>query len=144
LKIFTDLPLDEIALWEALQGAEINDAKKVLATEATALLHGRAEALKAEKAARATFEQGARSDDLPSVSVPKAEFTQGLRVATALAKAGLVGSNGEGKRAIQAKAVSVNDAPVTDEAATLTDADIVNGAVKLSFGRKKHALLKVE
>jgi tyrosyl-tRNA synthetase len=144
LKIFTDLPLKEIVRLEALQGAEINDAKKVLATEATALLHGRAEALKAEKAARATFEQGARSDDLPSVSVPKAEFTQGLRVTAALAKAGLVASNGEGKRAIQAKAVSVNDAPVTDEAATLTDADIVNGAVKLSFGKKKHALLKIE
>ncbi|MBX9745386.1 MAG: tyrosine--tRNA ligase, partial [Hyphomonadaceae bacterium] len=89
LKIFTDLPLEEIARLEALQGAEINDAKKTLATEATALLHGREEALKAEGAARATFEQGARSDDLPTIVLPRAELA-GLRVAAALAKAGLV------------------------------------------------------
>jgi tyrosyl-tRNA synthetase len=143
LKIFTDLSLEEIARLEALQGAEINDAKKVLATEATALLHGREEALKAENAARATFEQGARSDDLPTIIVPRAEFA-GLRVAAALAKAGLVASNGEGKRAIASKAASVNDVLVSDESAALSDADIVNGAIKLSFGKKKHALLKVE
>jgi tyrosyl-tRNA synthetase len=143
LKIFTDLPLEEIARLEALQGAEINDAKKVLATEATALLHGRDEALRAEEAARATFEQGARSEHLPTIVVPRAEFTQ-LRVASALAKAGLVGSNGEGKRAIQQKAASVNDMLITDEAAALSDSDLVDGAVKLSFGKKKHALLRVE
>jgi len=143
LKIFTDLPLEEIARLEKLQGAEINDAKKVLATEATALLHGRDEALKAEEAARATFEQGARSENLPTIVIPRAEFAR-LRVAAALAKAGLVASNGEGKRAIQQKAVSVNDALITDESAALSDADLVDGAVKLSFGKKKHALLKVE
>jgi len=143
LKIFTDLSLEEIARLEKLQGAEINDAKKVLATEATALLHGRDEALKAEEAARATFEQGARSENLPTILIPRAEFAQ-LRVAAALAKAGLVASNGEGKRAIQQKAVSVNDALITDEAAALSDSDLIDGAVKLSFGKKKHALLKVE
>ncbi len=143
LKIFTDLPLEEIAGLEALQGAEINEAKKVLATEATALLHGREEARKAEDAARATFEQGARSADLPTIVVSQAEFAQGLRVANALARAGLVASNGEGKRAIASKAVSVNDVAVTDEAATLSAADVVDGAIKLSFGKKKHALLKL-
>lgn len=143
LKIFTDLPLEEIARLERLQGAEINDAKKILATEATALLHGREEARKAEDAARATFEQGARSADLPTVTISRAEFDQGLRVANALAKAGLVTSNAEGKRAIASKAASVNDVLVTDETAVLSDADIVDGAIKLSFGKKKHALLKV-
>mgnify|MGYP002623539530 FL=1 len=144
LKIFTDLPLEEIARLEALQGAEINDAKKVLATEATALLHGREEALKAEEAARATFEQGVVSANLPTFAVTQAEFNQGLRVAAALAKAGLVASNGEGKRAIASKAASVNDTLVTDETATLNASDIIDGAIKLSFGKKKHALLKVE
>jgi tyrosyl-tRNA synthetase len=143
LKIFTDLPLDEIARLGALQGADINDAKKVLATEATALLHGRAEALKAEEAARATFEQGARSDNLPTVTVSADEFAQGLRVAAALVKAGLAATNGEGKRAIAQKSVSVNDTLVTDEAAALTGGDLVDGAIKLSLGKKKHALLRV-
>jgi tyrosyl-tRNA synthetase len=143
LRIFTDLPLGEIVRLERLQGAEINDAKKVLATEATALLHGREEARKAEEAARATFEQGVTSADLPTVTISKAEFDQGLRVANALAKAGLVASNGEGKRAIASKAASVNDVLVTDEAATLSASDVVGGAIKLSFGKKKHALLRV-
>jgi tyrosyl-tRNA synthetase len=143
LKIFTDLPLDEIARLEALQGAEINDAKKVLATEATALLHGREEARKAEDAARATFEQGRRSDDLPTVTVSKEEFAQGLRVTAALTKAGLTASNGEAKRAIAQKSVRVNDALVADEGAALSAADFVNGAIKLSLGKKNHALLRV-
>ncbi|GIK50570.1 MAG: tyrosine--tRNA ligase [Hyphomonadaceae bacterium] len=144
LRIFTDLPLDEVARLAALQGAEVNDAKKVLATEATALLHGREEALKAEAAARATFEHGARSEDLPTVAVSRAAFAQGLRVANALALTKLVASNGEGKRAIASKAVSVNDKPVAEETATLTDADVIDGAIKLSFGKKKHALLRLE
>ncbi len=143
LKVFTDLPLEEIARLEALEGAEINDAKKVLATEATALLHGRKEAAKAEEAARATFEQGARSENLPTFTMRKDEFAQGLRVAAALTKAGLASSNGEAKRAIAQKAVSVNDALVTDETAMLSEADLVAGAIKLSLGRKKHALLRV-
>lgn len=143
LRIFTDLPLEEVARLEALQGAEINDAKKALATEATALLHGREQALKAEEAARATFEEGARSDDLPSVSIAQSELA-GLRVAAALVKAGLTTSNGEGKRAIAQKSVSVNDALVTDETAELSAVNIIDGAIKLSLGKKKHALLKVE
>jgi tyrosyl-tRNA synthetase len=143
LRIFTDLPADEIVRLERLEGAEINDAKKVLATEATALLHGREEARKAEGAARATFEQGARSTDLPTVTVSKDEFAQGLRVTTALTKAGLTASNSEAKRAIAQKSVSVNDALVSDEGAILHEADVIDGAIKLSLGKKKHALLKL-
>jgi tyrosyl-tRNA synthetase len=143
LRIFTDLPLEEIARLEALAGAEINDAKKVLATEATALLHGRAEASKAEEAARATFEQGVRSDNLPTFAVTADELKQGLRVAAAFVRAELVASNGEAKRHIAAGALRVNDNAVADEAATLTGADLVDGAIKLSLGKKKHALLRV-
>ena len=143
LKLFTDLSLNEIARLEKLQGAEINDAKKVLATEATALLHGRAEAEKAAGAAQATFEKGVRSEDLPTVTVPAAEFDAGMRVAAAFVRAGLVASNGEAKRHIAAGALRVNDAPVSDENATLGNTDIVDGAIKLSLGKKKHVLLRV-
>jgi tyrosyl-tRNA synthetase len=143
LKIFTDLPLDEIARLEALQGAEINDAKKVLATEATALLHGRDEANKAAGAAQATFEQGVTSADLPTFLVTPDELASGLRIAAAFVRAGLVASNGEAKRHIAAGALRVNDAAVTDENATLTSQNVINGAIKLSLGKKKHALLRV-
>jgi tyrosyl-tRNA synthetase len=143
LKIFTDLPLDEIARLEALQGAEINEAKKVLATEATALLHGRDEANKAASAAQATFEQGVRSDDLPTFGVSADELAQGLRVTAAFTRAELVASNGEAKRHIAAGALRVNDATVADDTATLSAADLVDGAIKLSLGKKKHALLRV-
>ena len=143
LKIFTDLPLEEIARLESLQGAEINDAKKALATEATAMLHGREAALKAEEAARATFEQGARSENLPTAEVSRAEFDAGLRVTAAFVRAGLAASNGEVKRMIPSGSVRVNDAAVSDETAVLTQADLVDGAIKLSLGKKKHALLRV-
>ena len=143
LKIFTDLPLGEIARLEALQGAEINDAKKTLATEATALLHGRAEALKAEDAARATFEQGAVSENLPTFPLTAQELGAGFRVAAAFVRAGLVASNGEAKRHIAAGALRVNDVAVSDENAALTSADVAEGVIKLSLGRKKHALLRL-
>jgi tyrosyl-tRNA synthetase len=143
LKIFTDLPLEEIARLAALQGAEINDAKKTLATEATALLHGRAEASKAEQAARATFEQGAVSENLPTFPITQADLDAGLRIAAAFVRAGLVASNGEAKRAIAAGALKVNDEAVSDENATLSSADLRDGAIKVSMGKKKHALLKL-
>lgn len=143
LKIFTDLPLAEIARLEALQGAEINDAKKMLATEATALLHGRQAADKAAAAAQATFEQGARSEDLPSFPIRAEELDLGLRVAAAFTRAGLVASNSEAKRHIAAGALRVNDDVVKDETATLTQAHLIDGAIKLSLGKKKHALLKL-
>jgi tyrosyl-tRNA synthetase len=143
LKIFTDLSLQEIERLEGLQGAEINDAKKKLATEVTTLLHGRGEALKAEEAARVTFEQGARSDDLPTFPVTTAELANGLRVTAAFARAELVASNGEAKRHIAGGALRVNDSAVSDENAALTAADLVDGAIKLSLGKKKHALLRL-
>jgi tyrosyl-tRNA synthetase len=143
LKIFTDLPLEEIARLEKLQGAEINDAKKVLATEATALLHGREEALKGEEAARATFEQGVTSANLPTFPVTQDELAAGLRATAAAVRAGLAASNGEAKRHISAGALRVNDSAVTDENATLSAADLIDGAIKLSVGKKNHALLRV-
>jgi tyrosyl-tRNA synthetase len=142
LKVFTDLPLVEIARLEALQGAEINDAKKVLATEATALLHGRGEANKAEEAAHATFEQGAVSENLPTFPITYSELSAGFRVAAAFVRARLVSSNGEAKRHVAAGALRVNDAIVTDENAGINVGDLVDGAIKLSLGKKKHALLK--
>lgn len=143
LKLFTDIPLDEVKRLEALQGAEINDAKKALATAATAMLHGDEEARKAEAAAHDTFVKGARSDDLPTVNIPAAELAPGIRIAAAFVRAGLVASNGEAKRHIAAGALRVNDVAVTDENASLSAADLVNGAIKLSLGKKKHALLRV-
>ncbi len=143
LRLFTDLPLDEIARLDALQGAEINDAKKVLATETTALLHGREAALKAEDAARATFEDGAVSENLPTFPVTDAELADGLRVAAAFVRAGLTASNGEAKRAIASSAIRVNDTTITDENAALSGGDLRDGVIKLSLGKKKHALLRL-
>ena len=127
----------------ALASAEINDAKKVLATEATALLHGRDAASKAEQAAHDTFVKGVTSENLPTFNVTNEELSAGLRVGAAFQRAELVASNGEAKRHIAAGALRVNDQAVTDETATLTAANLVDGAIKLSLGKKKHALLRV-
>mgnify|MGYP001206655616 CR=1 FL=1 len=140
LKLFTTMPLGEIARLEALQGAEINEAKKVLATEATALLHGRDKAEAAARTAQETFEKGATSEGLPTVEIPAGELAAGLGVLAAFVKAGLVKSNGEARR--QIAGLRVNDAAVTDEGAKLTPADLDGGVIKLSFGRKRHVLLK--
>jgi tyrosyl-tRNA synthetase len=144
LKLFTTLPLDEIARLSSLQGAELNDAKKVLATEATALVHGRAAAESAAETARKTFEEGALADTLPTVEVPRAEFAKGVGVLNAFAeKTGLVASNGEARRQIKSGGLRVNDQPVTDDKMMLTEAALTaDGVVKLSFGKKKHVLLK--
>ncbi|GLK55302.1 tyrosyl-tRNA synthetase [Methylopila capsulata] len=144
LKLFTDLPLSEIERLGALGGAEINEAKKVLATEATALVHGRAAAEQAEATARTTFEEGAVSQSLPTVEIDAAALTAGLGVLTAFAEiAKLVASNGEARRQVKGGGLRVNDAAVTDERATLTTADLTpEGVIKLSLGRKKHVLLR--
>ena len=143
LKLFTTLPMDEVARLSALAGAEINEAKKVLATEATALLHGRANAEGAEATARTTFEQGGLATDLPSILVGRAELDEGLGVLTAFVRAGLVKSNGEARRQIQGGGLKVNDDPVTDEKATLTSSSLTpEGVIKLSLGKKRHVLLK--
>ena len=144
LKLFTTLPLSEIDRLAALNGAEINEAKKVLATEATALLHGRAAAEGAEGTARQTFEEGTFAATLPTVEVPRAELENGIGVLSAFAeRTGLVASNGEARRQIKGGGLKVNDAPVTDEKMVLTLKDLTpEGAIKLSLGRKKHVLLK--
>ena len=155
LKLFTDLPLDEITRLETLQGAEINDAKRVLATEATALLHGREAAEEAAKTSNTVFANlnasigdmtlsaSATIGGLPTFAVTQAELAAGLRVAAAFVRAGLVASNGEAKRHIAAGALRINDVAVSDENAVLGATDVTNGAIKLSLGKKKHALLKL-
>ena len=143
LKLFTEMPLDEIARLAALGGAEINDAKKILATEVTALCHGRAAADEAAETARRTFEDGQSAEGLHSVEVPRGELA-GLSVVDALRRAGLAASNGEARRLIRGGGARVNDRLVEDENAALADADVdADGVIKLSAGRKRHALLRV-
>jgi len=143
LNLFTTLPLDEIGKLAAVQGAEINEAKKVLATEATALLHGRDKAQAAAETARKTFVEGALSQNLPTVEVSQAELKSGIGVLTAFVRAGLVKSNGEARRQIKGGGLKINDTPVADEAAQLTPSDLAaGGLIKLSLGKKKHVLLK--
>ena len=144
LKLFTILPLDEIAKVSALQGQEINEAKKVLATEATALVHGRAAADAAAGTARKTFEEGTLDATLPTVEIPRAELDKGLGVLNAFSdKAHLVASNGEARRQIKAGGLRVNDTAISDEKMMLTGCDLTpEGVIKLSLGRKKHVLLK--
>jgi tyrosyl-tRNA synthetase len=143
LKLFTTLPMDEIARLDALRGAEINEAKKVLATEATALMHGRAMADESAETARKTFEDGALSENLPTIDVPGAELAGGLGVPAAFVRAGLVASNGEARRQIKGGGLRVNDAVVADEKAMIGSGDLTGaGVVKLSLGKKRHVLLR--
>jgi len=143
LKLFTVLPLDEIGRLAALKGHEINEAKKVLATEATALVHGRAAADEAAETARRTFEEGALAETLPTVEVPRAELDAGLGVLTAFVRAGLVKSTGEARRQVKGGGLKVNDAAVSDERMTLTPRELSpEGVIKLSLGRKQHVLVK--
>jgi tyrosyl-tRNA synthetase len=142
LKLFTALPMAEIARLSALQGAEVNEAKKVLATEVTAMLHGRDEADAAARTAQETFEQGTLAQGLPTVEIAAAELAAGLGVLTAFVRAGLAKSNGEARRQIAGGGLRVNDAAVSDDAAKLAPGDVRDGVVKLSLGRKRHVLLK--
>ncbi|MGV8996550.1 MAG: tyrosine--tRNA ligase [Parvibaculaceae bacterium] len=142
LKLFTELPLDEVARLEALQGAELNEAKKVLATEATAMLHGRAEAERAAGAAKAAFEEGALSADLPTIEIDGALLDAGLGVLNAFVTAGLAASTSEVRRQIKGGALRVNDDVVSDDKMVLTRALLNDGVVKLSMGKKRHVLLK--
>ncbi len=143
LKIFTRLPLDEIARLEALGGVELNEAKKILATEVTAIVHGREAAEQAARTAAATFEAGTLDLSLATAEVPMSDLNAGLGVQAALVLAGLAASNGEARRHIQSGAVRLNDVVVTDERLSLgTSALLSEGVIKLSVGKKKHALLK--
>ncbi|MGJ4894049.1 tyrosine--tRNA ligase [Bradyrhizobium oligotrophicum] len=143
LKLFTTLPLSEIEKLGALQGAEINEAKKALADAATTLLHGEEAARTAAETARRTFEEGAIAENLPTVEVPQAELDAGLGVLNAFVKAGLVGSNGEARRQIKGGGLRVNDIAVTDEKMALTPAALTSeGVIKLSLGKKRHVLVR--
>jgi tyrosyl-tRNA synthetase len=143
LKIFTRLSLDEIAKIGALGGSEINEAKKILATEVTAIVHGREAADQAAATASATFEAGSLDLSLPTTEVSKGELAAGIGLLNALVQAGLAGSNGEARRHIQSGAVRVNDDVVSNDRLTLgTAALLPEGVIKLSVGKKKHALLK--
>jgi tyrosyl-tRNA synthetase len=142
-RLFTELPLGEIERLAALGGSEINEAKKRLATEATALLHGRAAADEAAETARKTFEEGAVGEALPTVEVPTAELDAGIGVLALFVRAGLVASNGEARRQVKGGGLRVNDEAVTDEKASVSGRDLsADGAVKLSLGRKRHVLVK--
>lgn len=142
LRLFTDLPLGEIARLEALEGAEINEAKKILATEATSLCHGKAAAAAAAETARRTFEDGEAAETLPGIDVPSAELDAGIPAFALLVRAGLSTSNGEARRLIRGGGARLNDQPIADEAQTVTLADLVDGTAKLSAGRKHHRLVR--
>ncbi|MET3647929.1 tyrosine--tRNA ligase [Phyllobacterium ifriqiyense] len=143
LKLYTTLPLDEIERLGALGGAEINETKKVLATEITALLHGRQAAKDAAETARKTFEEGALATNLPTVEVAAGELETGVGILTLLVKAGLATSNGEARRHVQGGAVRVNDVSVSDEKLQVGASEVTtDGVIKLSLGKKKHILVR--
>ncbi|MDX5392418.1 MAG: tyrosine--tRNA ligase [Caulobacteraceae bacterium] len=142
MRLFTDIPLDEIARLEALEGAQINEAKKVLANAATTLLHGEEAAKTAEAAAVAAFEQGQLSGDLPSFEVPMADLEAGIVLAALAADAGLAGSRGEARRLAQGGGLRVNDKAETDANRTIDASDLVDGVVKLAAGKKKIVLVR--
>ncbi len=143
LRLFTDVPLDEIARLEALPGAGINEAKKTLATEATALLHGHVAAVAAAETARRAFEEGAAAETLPTHLVAGADLATGIAAIRLFAECGLALSLGEARRLIRGGGARVNDVPLTDEASVITEADLRYGAVKLSAGKKQHRLIRV-
>jgi len=142
LRLFTDLSLPEIARLEHLDGAEINEAKKVLATEATRLAHGAEAAADAAETARLAFEEGEAVDTLPGVDVARVELEAGIPAFRLFALAGLAGSNGEARRLIRGGGARINDVPIKDEGQIVTAADLHDNAIKLSAGRKHHRLVR--
>ena len=147
LRLFTELPLQEVARLEALEGAEINEAKAILATEATSLCHGPEAAREAAETARRTFASGAGggafADGLPTVEIPRARLDDGVPLYDLLREAGLVKSNSEARRLIRGGGARVNDAPFREETGTVDPSDLTaEGAIKLSAGRKRHALVR--
>jgi tyrosyl-tRNA synthetase len=142
LRLFTDMPLGEIARLEKLGGAEINEAKKILATEATQLAHGAAAAAEAAETARLAFEEGEAADTLPGVDIARADLEAGIPAFRLFAIAGLAATNGEARRLIRGGGARINDVPVKDEGQTVTAADLYDDAIKLSAGRKHHRLVR--
>jgi tyrosyl-tRNA synthetase len=145
LKRFTTLPLSEIAKLETLQGAELNEAKKILATEATALVHGREPAQLAADTARKTFEEGKVTADLPTIAIGAGDLQEGAGLLGLIVASGLAKSNGEARRHIKGGAIKLNDSPVADDSLIVNETYLdQNGAIKLSFGKKRHVLLRPE
>ncbi|CAO3418291.1 tyrosine--tRNA ligase [Azospirillum doebereinerae] len=143
LRLYTELPLDEIARLEALEGAGINEAKKILANAVTRLAHGEEAALEAAETARRAFEEGAAADGLPTIDVARADLDAGVPVVDLLLSGGLAASKGEARRLIKGGGAKLNDATIADEAAKATAADLsADGVVKLSAGKKRHVLVK--
>jgi len=143
LRLFTDLPLEETQRLESLQDAEINDAKKILATEATAMCHGRAAAEEAANTAAETFEQGQSAEGLPTVEVPAAELADGIAAFALFARAGLANSNGEARRLIRGGGARLNDQKIADENDNVSASDADgDGVIKLSAGKKRHVLIR--
>jgi tyrosyl-tRNA synthetase len=144
LRLFTDLSQDEIERLEALDGAEINEAKKVLANEATRLCHGEAAAAEAAETARRTFEEGTSGEALPVAEVTQTRLDEGLLLYEALRECGLAATNGEARRLIKGGGARVNDQVVSDEFHKLTAGDLNGGSdIKLSAGKKRHALVRI-
>jgi tyrosyl-tRNA synthetase len=135
--------LDEIARLESLGGAEVNEAKKVLATAATALLHGREAAEMAADTARTTFEAGGAAENLPTHIVDAASLQAGISLVQLLTESGLCASKSEARRLIRGGGARINDEPVTDEDVRIGGAELRDGAIKLSAGRKQHRLVRV-
>jgi tyrosyl-tRNA synthetase len=145
LKLYTTLPMDEIARLSALAGSEINEVKKILATEVTAILHGRVAAEDAAETARKTFEEGSLAANLPSVDVSASDLDAGIGLLALIVRAGLAASNGEARRHVQGGAVRVNDEAVSDERKIIGSGEVTaDGVIKLSLGKKKHILIRPE
>ncbi len=144
LRLFTEIPLDEIEKLEKLEGAELNEAKKILATGITAMAHGEEIAKAAEETARQTFEQGAMAQGLPTHSVTGAQLKDGIGILTLLVNAKLAASNGEARRAISNNAIALNGTRVTDPRYEVGETDLIDGALKISFGKKRHVIVKPE
>jgi tyrosyl-tRNA synthetase len=143
LRLFTELPLDEIARLEALEGAEINEAKKVLADEATKMLHGTEAAATARDTAQKAFEQGVLSADLPTVEIPAAELSEGIMLAALATRIGLTASNGEARRLAQGGGLRVNDVQIGDGNRLIGSSDLnADGVIKVAQGKKKIVLVK--
>lgn len=139
LRVFTDLPMDEVYRLEQLKDKEINEAKKILAFEATKICRGSTEAQKAQETAIKTFEQGTLGNELPTLN---ANLTAGISVLDAFLQIGFVSSKGEARRLIKQAGLKINDKSVSDENYIITKADLVNGSVKISQGKKKFGLIK--
>ena len=143
LRLYTDLPLDEILRLEKLEGAELNEAKKVLATEATALCRGREAAEAAAETARKAFEEGSFGGDLPVVKVARDRLDAGIEAFALVLEAGLAKSGGEARRHIRGNAIRLNDRQVTQETQKIGISDLgSDGRLRLSFGKKQHVLIE--